>query len=215
MKKTIALSLTSALAVGMTVLVGDNVNALTLTKGYTTCNTNNVTFSLGDGFSNSRDCEGSYNGNDSNSDLSEIFGDNIFGDFDWQEWSKVNAGDASNINGGLTLNGAGSISGTYSLTGLNTNNYYMIALKGGPNFGLYYLGKVDSSSITGTWETDGIFKGNGQPNPGLSHFTVYTASGGSFSPVSVPEPITILGSGVALVFGGILKNKKAHSKIDP
>jgi len=74
--------------------------ALTLT-GNVSCSTSNLTGSV--------DCEGAYEGNDANQDLSSIFGGP-----GWSELFKVDSDSGS--DGGLTVTGGGT-SGGWSLTG--------------------------------------------------------------------------------------------------
>jgi hypothetical protein len=121
-------------------------------------------------------CLGALDGNDSNSDLSGSFGVDS-----WTELFKVDS--RSGTAGGLTVTGDGQ-SGQYTITGLDPNMTYMVALKGGPTYSLYYLGS--GQSFSGTWNTNGLAKGNGAPGPDLSHFTVYQAAGGTADPVADP-----------------------------
>jgi len=95
----------------------------------------------------------------------------------------------------------GGKSGGWSLTGVDTSNL-MIVLKGGLSFSAYEL----NGATSGNWNTLGIEKGNGNPEPGLSHFTVYQAPQDA---EPVPEPLTILGSATALGIGGLLKRQQS------
>ncbi|MGB3514359.1 MAG: PEP-CTERM sorting domain-containing protein [Microcoleaceae cyanobacterium] len=151
------------------------------------CSTNDVT--------GSASCEGAFSGNDSNSDLGGLF--NVD---EWVEWAKVD--NDSGTDGGLTVGGGGQ-SGTWSVSGIDSP--FMIALKGGPSYSAYYM---DGNTTSGDWNTDGLFKGNGKPGPGLSHFSVYIAKGDNNA--EVPEPLTILGSGLALGFGAMFKKKQSN-----
>lgn len=146
-----------------------------------------------DNLSGSSQCLGSFSGNDANSNLSGSFGIN-----DWQKFSKIDSNSGSNSN--LTV-GGGSTSGNWSLNGLNSNSDYMVALKGGPSYSLYYLGSKQTEA-GGNWNTSGLAKGNGKPSPGLSHFTVYEGNS-----QAVPEPTTILGVMLAGGIGAWCKNK--------
>lgn len=131
-------------------------------------------------------CAGPFQGNDSNSIL-----DDVFGQGEWEEIVKVDGGTSAN---GLTVSGSGT-SGTWSFSGsLGDFSQVMVALKGGPSFSLYEL----STGITsGSWDTFGIVKGNGQAGPGLSHFTLYGR--GEVPPpsaVPLPGPIWALLAGI-------------------
>ncbi len=96
----------------------------------------------------------------------------------------------------MTVTGGGT-SGGWTLTGVDTSNL-MVVLKGGNSFSAYEL----NGATSGDWNTLGLEKGNGEPGPGLSHFTVYEAE-------PVPEPLTILGSATALGIGGLLKREQS------
>lgn len=154
------------------------------------CDTSNLT--------GATECLGAITGNDSNSDLSGSFGID-----DWTEFSKLDSG--SGDNGIINVTG-GSTSGDYSLSGLDNNSNYMVALKGGPSYSLYNLGS-GFESTSGTWDTSGIQTGGGKASPGLSHFTIYESGNSQ----AVPEPTTILGLALAGGLGGFLK-KKASKK---
>jgi hypothetical protein len=96
----------------------------------------------------------------------------------------------------------GGTSGKWSLaSGKSVNAPFVIAVKGGPDYSAYFF-NAGSNITSGTWNTFGIVKGNGSPGPGLSHLDIYTATA-----KDVPEPLSILGTGVAFGFGGILKRK--------
>lgn len=173
------------MAAGLLSLSAIGANALTL--GPVACNISNV--------SGSSNCQGAFNGNDANQDLS-----NLFGISKWNQFAKVD--NDSGSKGGLTVTGGGT-SGGWTISGI-TSDKYMIILKGGPSFSSYLL---NSTTTSGTWNTAGLFKGNGDPGPGLSHFTVYVPDA-----QAVPEPLTILGSAVALGFGGYLKKEYAKKQ---
>ena len=152
-----------------------------------------VTCDLGN-FSGSSACLGPLSGNDSNSDLSGSFGIDT-----WTEFSKLDAGSGN--NGKIDVVGS-STSGNWSLNGLDSSTNYMVALKGDPSHSLYYLGSGNTGFNNETWNTDGIVKGNGKANPGLSHFSVYQGSS-----EAVPEPMTILGVALAGGLGAWGKKK--------
>ncbi|BAQ62636.1 hypothetical protein GM3708_3042 [Geminocystis sp. NIES-3708] len=165
------------------------------------CSTANLTTSIL--------CEGPFSGNDSNSNLDGIFGLN-----NWTEFAKVD--DDNGTDKGLTVTGGGTSGGwSLDLGGDGSHKYsgVMAVLKGGPSYSAYLLGLdvLDNFNfLNGTWNTDGIYKGNGDPNPGLSHFTIYTT--GKMPIRDVPEPLTILGTGLALGFGGLFKKQQDKRK---
>ncbi|MBD2387208.1 PEP-CTERM sorting domain-containing protein [Cylindrospermum sp. FACHB-282] len=96
-------------------------------------------------------------------------------------------------------------SGTWSLgAGKSINSPFAIAVKGGPDYSAYFFNAA-SNITSGTWNTFGIAKGNGQPGPGLSHLDIYVATA-----KDVPEPLSILGTVAAFGFGGLLKRKHGN-----
>lgn len=96
----------------------------------------------------------------------------------------------------------GGTSGAWSLAaGKTLTAPFVISVKGGPDYSAYFF-NAGSTITSGTWNTFGITKGNGGAGPGLSHLDIYTATA-----KDVPEPLSILGTGVAFGFGGILKRK--------
>ncbi len=115
-------------------------------------------------FTTSTACEGAFSGNDPNSDL-----DGLFGKTGW-----VDAGLS------FSLTGAGTGSGTWSVTDWGGLTTVMAVLKGGPTFAGYLL---DLSGTSGTWNTQGLLKGSGGAGPDLSHFAFYTTG-----PSQVPLP---------------------------
>lgn len=124
-------------------------------------------------FTVSTDCEGAYGGNDANQSL-----DGLFGEDDWFEIFKVDA--SSGTDGILTVTAAvDQKSGTWSVTGWDGFTKVMAVLKGGSSFSAYL---VDLSVTSGTWNTLGLAKGNGDPAPGLSHFTLYS----TVAPIPLP-----------------------------
>ncbi|MEQ8465178.1 PEP-CTERM sorting domain-containing protein [Coleofasciculus sp. E1-EBD-02] len=149
-------------------------------------------------------CEGAFEANDSSSTVND---NALFGIDEWSQLFKVNS--SSGTDGDLTVskNNGQAKNGTWSLTGIdfNTSNI-MVVLKGGPSFSAYLL---DGVTTSGDWNTDGVVKGNGDPGPGLSHFTVYEAPKPVTDPEAVPEPLTILGSATALGIGGLLKRQQS------
>ena len=175
-------------AIALTSLISSPARA----KGGSSSVDNSVACSTSN-LSGASNCLGAIGGNDANSNLIGSFGIN-----DWQQFSKIDSNSGSNSN--LSV-GGGNTSGTWSLNGLNSNSDYMVALKGGPSYSLYYLGRGETTA-GGSWNTEGLAKGNGKPSPGLSHFTVYKGNS-----QAVPEPTTILGVMLAGGIGAWCKNK--------
>lgn len=170
-----------------------SASALTLT-GNVTCSIANL--------SGSTACEGAFVGNDANQNL-----DGLFSITGWTEINKVDSD--SGTDGDLTVTGGGT-SGGWSFD-YGINDPVMFVLKGGNSFSAYLM---DLSVTSGTWNTDGIEKGNGQPNPGLSHFAVYSGgtNGGGNPP---PNPIPLPAAGWLLISGvaglGFFGRRKAKS----
>jgi len=177
-------------AAGIAVASSAFAPAQALTPSGNLCSTSDLSGSVA--------CEGTFDGNDSNQDLGGLFGVDA-----WSELFKVDSD--SGTNGGLEVTGGGT-SGGWSLTGIdfNTSNI-MVVLKGGPSFSAYLL----DGATSGSWNTDGVVNGGGNPGPGLSHVTVYQAPKPVQDPEAVPEPLTILGSATALGIGGLLKRQQS------
>ncbi len=156
-------------------------------------------------FTQSIDCEGAFSGNAT----PDIPGNTYFGISDWTEILKVNSdsGTDSGSGGFLEVTGGGT-SGGYSLTGLDAGHQYMVALKGGPSFSVYLL-EAGITDESGSWNTDGLFKGNGKPGPGLSNVTVWKTRIAPPPPERIPEPISTLAVFAfgAVAAGGALKKK--------
>ena len=173
----------SILAAGLLSISALDASALTLQGN--SCDISQLTSSI--------DCKGTFNGNDANQDLSGLFEVN-----DWAEFLKVDSN--SGTDGNLTVNAGG----TWSISGLDSSSNYMVVLKGGNSFSSYFLGS-GLTSANGTWNTQGVVKGNGKPGPGLSHFTVYEGSGPA---AGAPEPTTIGG----FLLAGAILNKLRRMK---
>lgn len=146
----------AAAAVLATAASGAAASTMGLTD-LNTCNVSQLTVST--------ECDGAFDGNDSNSNL-----DGLFGETGWTELAKVDVGTTDGI---LTISNLGGTSGTWSVTGWGGLTKVMAVLKGGPDFAAYLL---DLSSTSGTWNTLGLLKGNGEPGPGLSHFALYSVT---------------------------------------
>ena len=175
---------------------GGKPNSGGLTAGNGSCGT-------GDVFGASA-CSGAYDGNDKAGDLAGLF--NLS---NWTEVAKVN-GEGTNRN--LTIDGTGT-SGKWSFNNLTEGYSYMAVTKGGTDFSAYLLSNtaLQNGVTDWNWTTAGL-ENNGGNQPDLSHFTLYKSLGGdqAFNEKEVPEPLTILGSGLALGFGAMFKKKQSN-----
>lgn len=175
------------------ILMSGGASALTLTTGATTCDVSNFTI----GGSDSLNCEGAYDGNDSNQNLDGVFGLN-----DWTQIVKVDDPATGGTGNGVTLTvgNPGGTSGTWSVDTWGGFTTVMAVLKGGPTFSAYEL---DTTLGTfGSWDTSGILKGNDTPGPGLSHLTLYWTgtppdpTGGTIGAVPLPAAMWLLLAGI-------------------
>lgn len=181
------LSKLSALAFAALVASASFASAATLTTGSTTCSTGDLSGSV--------DCEGAYSGNPS----PDIPGDTFFGLDDWVEINKAEA--SAWADGVITIDsGAGTDMGTFTLSGYSGYDSYMIAIKGGPTFSVYLM---DGTTLSGSWSTAGILKGNNTPGPGLSNFSIW----GSPTVVPLPAGVWLLLTGIAGL--GLAKRRRA------
>jgi hypothetical protein len=133
---------------------------------------------------------GSFSGNDTGAQGTAISNlDSILG----PTWTLLGKSDEG--LGTVTYNGNNK-SGTWS-TGLSGAGAFSVKAADG-----YLLYQTDDIS-TINWSTFGLLN-NGQQQPGLSHLSVYKAE--------VPEPLTLMGSAVALGFGGYFQRKRNAKK---
>lgn len=199
MNKIHGLIYLSAISLGCFGLNMGSVNALTLTG--TSCSVDNV--------SGASACLGIYQGNNSNQNLNGLFGIDDWGN----EFLKVDDSSGNTSSNGISLtvtDNGGAISGTWSLSGIDLSNYNVMAiLKGGNSFSAYLLNSLD-----GTWNNNDMLRGS-QRGAGLSHFSIYTSAISTSqndinnnTAESVPEPLTILGTALALALGGLFKSKQ-------
>lgn len=181
-------------------VVGLSVPASALTLTSEDC----LTSSVGGAFT----CAGIFEGNDSNQDLSGLFGVPT-----WAELVKVNGSSGSNTFNGVTLDitNDGDGTGTWTVDGYNGFSPIMFVTKGGPTFSAFLMNPF---ILTGTWDNLSMLKGNGTRGPGLSHFTVYTGvtPGGpnpTPPPVPLPAGLWLLISGAGTLGGLRWVNRKA------
>lgn len=146
-------------------------------------------------------CEGAYRGNDSNSELDGIFDINGWTEIAKVEMRKNRSG--SFTTGSLTVNR----NGTWSVSSWGNNSPVMAVIKGGNTFSAYLLG--DLTATFGTWNTDGVLKGNNRPGPGLSHLTIYSGD-----PTPTPIPLPAAGWMLLAGLGGLvaMRRRKAVNR---
>lgn len=134
---------------------------------------------------------GSFSGNDTGDKGTAISNlDSILG----PTWTLLGKSDEG--LGTFLAGGHDQLEGTWS-TGLSGAGAFSVKAGTG-----YLLFQTDDIS-TINWSTLGLLN-NGQQQPGLSHLSVYKAE--------VPEPLTLMGSAVALGFGGYFQRKRNAKK---
>ncbi len=161
-------------------------------------------------FTGTTDCEGIYNGNDSNTITDQT---QLFGKTGWTERFKVD--DSSGTTGPLQVkldNPGDDGAGSWELSeDFKFDDYesVMFVLKGGNSFSSYLS---DSQTMAGDWDNDDLLKGNGRRGAGLSHLTVWTTGTGNGgndepTPTPVPEPAALLGLGSVALASRFLRRK--------
>jgi len=139
-----------------------------------------------------------FSGNDSNDPNLFSNLDTNFGDYDWAQWGKSDGGafDAgSGKSGNVTIAELDGIAGA-------------IAVKAGNKYKLVEVANLGSFS----WDTEDLVNGGGK-QADMSHVTIFTGPGGGSTPTEeVPEPLTMMGSAVALGFGGYFQKKRNAKK---
>lgn len=168
-------------------MVSGAANALTMTAE--SCMTSSVQGSTA--------CAGVFDGNDSNSDL-----DGLFGFTGWTEVLKLNSSSGMQSGNGveLTVTNTGS-GGTWSIDTYGGYDPVMFVTKGGPTFSAFLM---DLTTLTGSWDTLSMLKGNGSRGAGLSHWTIYQAGTGGgggqppggTAPVPLPAALWLLAGSV-------------------
>jgi hypothetical protein len=126
---------------------------------------------------------------------------------DWSFIAKVDTpGGQSGTDGAfLTINESanpsGTQAGTWQFTNFEIGKQYALVVKGGTSWSAYGFNATATSS-SGDWSAvlAGLVNNGGQ-TPNLSHFSIYERG------TPVPEPLTLLGSGIALGFGMYTKRK--------
>ncbi len=184
----------SVATVASVAFAADAARALTF-SGHE-CDISNLTVSVA--------CEGAYEGNDSNTIDA---GTTVFGATGWSEILKAESEESGTwTEGGLTVNGGGTTSGTWSLTGFDYSLYdqVMFVLKGGTTFSAYLM----DGATSGDWDTSGLINKSGN-TPALSHFAIYTRGAGT-PPEGVPEPGMAIGLS-AVAFGLLRKRMQDNA----
>lgn len=117
-------------------------------------------------------CQGSFLGNLSDGKVSTAI-------FDDMSFSLVGTSDGA--GGALTYHPGDQGTGTLELDA-PISGLFVIGIKGGPSYSLYLFdgGSAGVSSLS--FDTLGVFKGNGNPGPGFSHAALFTPA--------IPEPGT-------------------------
>lgn len=137
-------------------------------------------------------CLGAFDGNDQHTGISNL--EKILGG----TWTQADR----------TELGSGNQTGTWN-TGLTGAGAFAVKAGGGDQGGYLLFQTNDISTIN--WSTLGLIVGNGN-TPGMSHVSVYTGGPGGGPQQEVPEPLTLLGSGLALGFGGMFQKKRNAKK---
>ncbi|MBE0414834.1 VPLPA-CTERM sorting domain-containing protein [Yoonia sp.] len=194
--KTIAT--TAAFAAALT-LGAQSASALTLAPYAPSCSVDQFTING----NNSEDCAGAFEGNDSNQDLSGLFGGT-----DWTELVKVDieGGETSNTQNGTTLTLTAGTTFTWEITDWMGYNPVMAIVKAGSFFTAYL---IDTDLGTdGAGNTFSIFVGNQDDpkNPEISHLTMY----GSPSVIPLPAAGWLLLMGIGGLGVASRRRRKAQ-----
>lgn len=190
-----ALVTIAAALVAVALMSGSAVTAKTVTSpSLPSCNVTSIEGATA--------CAGIFAGNDSNSDLGGLFGQ--------QSWTEVlkldkSAGTAS----GNGMNLFVSDGGTWSIDSYAGFAPVMFVTKGGNSFSAFLM---DLKTLTGKWDTQSMVKGNGKRGPDLSHWTIYQSGvlpTQSPPPSAVPLPagLWFLSAGIAGL--ALVRRKKA------
>ncbi|OKH17807.1 hypothetical protein NIES208_08285 [[Limnothrix rosea] IAM M-220] len=149
-------------------------------------------------------CEGVFYGNDSNqiNESTELF--NLTG---WKELTKIDGSSGTNNIVTVSELEDGGYSWAFKETfDLSTISDLFFSVKGGPSFSAYLW---DGETTSGTFNTQGIVKGNGKGGPGLSHLSFYyrneTYTNPDTTPVPTPAALLPVLTGV---FGMAAKRKQ-------
>ena len=183
-----------AIAVG-SLLFTSSVSALTLRDGA------KVKCDAGM-FEGTVECEGPYDGNDSNQIAKDTELFNLTG---WKELTKIDGSSGSNDVLTVTSQGQGGFSWAFDQQfDLSNIKDLFFSVKGGPSFSVYLW---DGTTTNGKFDTQGIVKGNNKGGPDLSHISIYYRNDIYLPPEAVPTPVAILPA-LAGLFGAAAKRKQ-------
>ena len=151
-----------------------------------------------DQLTESTDCEGAYAGND-DADLLNML--EVFDKTGWSQLAKVDddRGTDGDLDVSVTLeNGDGEgIEGEWSYTGdISAFDHMIAVLKAGNAFTAYLL-DLSVTPLEGTWNTAGL------DDKGLSHFSLYTRTGGGGGGGLAPVPLPAAGWMLLAGVGGL------------
>lgn len=172
--------------VAMSLLMTGGALAATQSPAVT-CATSDVRIGGAGSLHDALSCAGPIRGNDVGYDFDGLFG--------LSGWNVITprTGLATQSTAG-----AGMTSGTWAVTSWADFTNYFIVLKGGPSFSAYLIDVALGKS--GTFDTQGIVKGNGTPGPALSHFDIYATS----QSAELTELPLVMPPAVPLPAGGVL-----------
>lgn len=158
-------------------------------------------------FTTAVDCIGPVSGNNSNDDLTGFFDfTNGYGDIMWGSEIKVNNGTGGttgilSFSSTTTDGSGGGLTGDWSVSSWSGITAAMIVLKGGPSYSAYLIDLT--AGTMGTWDTLGIVKGSGGAGPGLSHMSLYVATG-----PTAPVPLPAAGGLLLAGLGGLIAARR-------
>ncbi len=175
-------------AVVMSMLVTGGAVAATQSPAVA-CATSQVQIGGAASLHDSLSCAGPIMGNDVGHDFDGLFG--------LSDWNVITSRTGLTVQ---SVTGTGMTSGTWAVRRWADFTNYFIVLKGGPSFSAYLIDVALGKS--GTFDTQGILKGNGKPGPALSHFDIYaTSQSGALKelPLVMPPAVPLPAGGVLLL----------------
>ena len=206
MKKLIsfaALAVTTAISVSTATAAQAAPDCAAANFSYTECS---GSYTLGGGQNDVTD------GGEDNIATQMLNGDDLFGTEDWNFGAKYDGSTSGANNEGLSVDGLGSTSGTFSFSDIDlATTDLAISLKSAKGFSLYYIeaGTLsDSSEIA--WDTFGTStnrKGKAQALSHLSYFTRVADIPELQAVKKVPEPAALSGL-IAVGAAAALRRKK-------
>lgn len=187
----------SALATGLLTFAPSQAQAAA-------CQVGGITSTSGFSLIGSPVCYGQTSGNDNDAALNGYWGSS-----NWEQIGKLNTPGSSSGTGTIVINPIPGKLGTWSYDNFIAGMRYALVVKGGPNFSTYGF-VANATTGNGNWNNAlaGLVVGNKNNTPNLSHFSIYQDNNST----PVPEPITLIGSGIALGFGAFLKRKTKQDK---